>query len=307
MPEEKLRKQGDKKSKKKCPICSKHRPLEKHLYELSVYCIYLGNTVKYKKRDVHTETIGKWLHLASLLEKVEINAWSFNCSDAFYCDAAADHLDRDSEHFTKFSTSLTRFVFVCHALEETYRFIVQKYDDLPKVKKLSDKKRLKEPSMKAAFLVDECNAQDLPKDLMHVVGSFDRGYEIYKKNFSPHMSGMENITPANFSYGLHLTRNLRNHIAHGIFPLLDNPYDSGDDSHMAEILTYLLGRACRIAALYIQMLLVRYSDGFLSDEYAQVREARGAEFKRFLRNCTSEYAKSLHSTGKFEFENWIGN
>jgi hypothetical protein len=300
-----------KKGTKECPICSKLRPLTKHLYELSEYCIYLGNTAEYKKDDntriVHTKTIGDWLLLASQLEKVEINFWKYAAGDAYYCGSAADYYDRTSNHFTAFSTDLTRFIFICNALEETYRFVAYHYDSLPEIKQLSQKKRLKEPSMKACFLLDQCTELEIPKNLRHIVSSFDKAYEFYKKGVSPQMSGMEKVKMTDLSYGLHLVRNLRNHIVHGVFPLLDNPEDVGDNSGRHHLLVYMLRQGARVSALYIQMLVVRYGIDFLSWEYDQVKGARGAVFKRFLRNCTPEYAKSLHFQGRFEFENWIGN
>ena len=73
---------------------------------------------------------------------------------------------------------------------------------------------------------------------------------------------------------------------------------------VSSLLNYLLKSASRVSLLYIQMFLFQYGAGFKSYEYEQISGACGEEFERFLKNCTPQYAKSLHFTQDFEFENW---
>lgn len=258
-----------------------------------------------QQRQVTTEAIGNWLRLASQLDEVKIDAWKFAGSDGFYCESAADRYDSDTSHYTEFSTELTRFIFICNALEEIYRFFVQNYDLLPNVQRMAENKRLREPSMKAAFLIDLCHDKDLPLNFSHYVARLDKAYAFYRKKFSPHMTGMEGVKPDNVSYGLHLVRNLRNHVAHGVFPLIENPEYDGDDERTRPWLIELLKQACRVSALNIQLLLTKHHTGFNSYEYDQVIGAVGGMFKRFLKNCTPKYGRSLHTKARFSFENWI--
>lgn len=295
------------KSKKECKFCSKLRPLSKHLYELAEYCTYLDNTVIFKNQDPNTKVrsvvIGDWLKLSSQLEKVKINTWKFADDSALYCRPIADQHDSDSEHFSRYSTVLTKFLFVCNSLEETYRFVAANYDELPEIIKLSADKRLRTPSMKASYLVDRMKEAELPTDHDHFIGTFVSRFKPYKEKYSPEMSGMDRVKQTDLSYGLHLVRNLRNHVAHGVFPLVDNPeYYMGEEG-LIEYLAQLLLHACRVSGIYIQMLISKYNSGFQSQEYQSVEGADDDESEYFLRNCTVDYGLKLHMLGEFSFEN----
>ena len=79
-----------------CPICSVTRGLSEHLIEVALAADYLGNKSTYASEHgtatIRTQTIADWLKLAAQLEKVEVNTWKFESSDAgFYCGTAADN------------------------------------------------------------------------------------------------------------------------------------------------------------------------------------------------------------------------
>ena len=99
---------------------------------MAEFCMYLDNTATFNDRDgchqVHTVVIGNWLRLASQLAKVEINSWKYIKDYEYLCTPATDYNDSNSRHFTEYTTALTRFIFVCNALEETYRFVFHNYD-----------------------------------------------------------------------------------------------------------------------------------------------------------------------------------
>ena len=80
-----------------CPICSKTREVSEHLIEVGLAASFLGNTSTYESEHgtvtIRTETIGDWFKLAAQLEKVEVNTWKFESSDAgYYCGTAADYI-----------------------------------------------------------------------------------------------------------------------------------------------------------------------------------------------------------------------
>lgn len=295
------------KQTKKCEVCCNLRPLSSHLYELSEYCNYLNNIKAFKDKDSNTNVssviIGDWLKLASQLEKVEINTWKFADDSGFCCGTMADRQDSDSKHFSDYSTVLIKFIFVCNSLEETYRFVASNYDELPEIKKIPENRRFQKPSMKAAYLVDKMRPAELPTDFDHFFDKFLRFFELYQDRYSPEMSGMQKVKKTDISFGLHLVRNLRNHVAHGVFPLIDNPeYYFGDEGLKEYLMKLLLG-ASRIGGNYIQMLMSKFNSGFQSAEYQHADDTDEDDSEYFLRNCTVDYGLRLHKIGEFSFEN----
>jgi len=143
-----------------CSICAETRGLAEHLIEVALAADYLGNTSNYKSElgvaKVKTETIGDWLRLAAQLEKVEVNTWKFESSDAgLYCGTVADNIDAHAEHYTTHATALTRFMFVCNGLEEAYRFIDHLYGPLSARKGVAKGKLKKASSLRAVALLDD--------------------------------------------------------------------------------------------------------------------------------------------------------
>jgi hypothetical protein len=253
-------------------------------------------------RTVKTSSIGAWLELASRLERVTIDAWRFDTHDDFECRPAAEQKDSDSAHLTRYSTALTRFIFVANALEETYRFIDayctrsnEKYAFLQSLK-------LRSPSIKSAILIDKIPREKWPENLEHLSGNFSREFKHYLSFYKIEISGMGHTAESEPSYALHLIRNLRNHVAHGAFPIAPNPeYDWMININKGNVFQ-ILNKACRLASIYIQMLICEFNVGFCSGEYLSFDGSGGEEFEYFLENCNFHYVRNLHIEQDFSFE-----
>lgn len=286
----------------KCAYCGELRPLSLHLHELGLACEYLGNTVVYvdgeSKRDVRSTTVADWLKLASQLEVVKVDAWKFE-HDSFCCGTVAHRVSSDSEHYSIYATALTRFIFVTSALEETYRFVDGHFKAFADANAIPEKSRPRSCSIKAALLVDAIPEKKWPMHLAHLVQNFRSLFERYRLTQNGELSGMQFTDVRKPSYAMHLVRNLRNHVAHGVFPLIPNPdYTWGDEiDHRA--LLQLLKHACRLSALYIQMLMERFNTGFLSSGYKYCEGDTDPEFEYFIANCNADYILRLHLRGSF--------
>jgi hypothetical protein len=285
-----------------CPICSETRGLAEHLIEVGLAADYLGNTSTYRSEHgvakIKTETIGDWLRLAAQLQTVEVDTWKFESLDAgLYCGTVADNIDAHAAHYTIHATALTRFMFVCNGLEEAYRFIDHLYDPLS-----FRKGQLKRTSsLRAVVLLDELFEREgtsaAPRDFEHHCGNFIGLFERYRVEHNASVSGIDPGAESRLTYALQLVRNLRNHVAHGTFPL-GPPADYGgyEDS---ERLVLMLRHACRVSALYIQIILRWFSGGFESYDYDAILNAHGEEFDRFIEKCSLEYVKNLHTKTTF--------
>ncbi|MBW3529035.1 hypothetical protein KO533_21040 [Shewanella sp. NKUCC05_KAH] len=289
----------------KCPICIKNKPLESHLFELSELCRYLGNSVEFTQhgsvRIVKTSVIGDWLKLASHLKKVDMEWWRYRdeMSDV-YCPSDVDDDALDKEHFTEFSTALTRFMYVTNAMDEAYRFIDKEYHSLDTVVNMPKDKRLREPSMRAIVVIDLIHKESLPENFFHIMKNLEITFGKYIKHFSLKVNGINDIKETDNSAGLHFIRNLRNHIAHGVFPVIDNPEYKGGEDKKRNLLN-LLFHACRASAIYIQTILFSFNEGFQSQDYFDMKDVWDEEGDYFESNCKIELAKSLHLNGTFSF------
>jgi hypothetical protein len=88
---------------------------------------------------------------------------------------------------------------------------------------------------------------DIELSIWHLVGGIDAGAE------------------SRFAYALKLVRNLRNHVAHGTFPLGQHA-DCGGYEDSKE-LVLMLRHACRVSTLYMQIILRWFSAGIESYAY----------------------------------------
>ena len=289
-----------------CPICSVTRELSEHLIEVALAADYLGNKSTYASEHgtttIRTHTIGDWLKLAAQLEKVEVNTWKFESSDAvFYCGTAADNIDAHSKHYTTHATALTRFVFVCNGLEEAYRFIDHLYPPLSDRKGVAKKDLKRTSSLRAVALLDDLFEREgtsaMPRDFQHHCGNFIKLFGRYEAEHNAGVGGLDADADKRPTYALQLVRNLRNHVAHGTFPL-GPPADYGgyDDS---EALVLMLRHACRVSALYVQIILRWFGDGFQSDDYNSVLNGNAKTIERFFDNCTLDYIQNLHVKSDF--------
>jgi len=289
-----------------CSICSVARVLSEHLIEVGLAASYLGNNSTYTSEHgtatIQTKTIGDWLQLAAQLENVEVNTWKFESSDApLYCETWADNIDDHSKHYTKHATALTRFIFVCNALEEAYRFIDHLYSPMAARKGIAKGRLKKTSSLRAVVLLDDLveriGAAAIPRSFEHHCGNFIRLFNRYKAEHSASVGGIDAGAEKLPTYALQLVRNLRNHVAHGTFPL-GPPQDYGgyEDS---EELVLMLRHACRVSALYTQIILRWFSTGFESWDYNSIRNAHSKGFENFLEKCTLEYILDLHLKSDF--------
>lgn len=288
-----------------CPICSKTRRVSEHLIEASLAATYLANTSIFESEHgtatIRTQTIGDWFRLAAQLEKVEVNTWKFESSDAgFYCGTVADNIDAHSEHYTNHATALTRFVFVCNGLEEAYRFIDHLYAPLAAAKGVAKKDLRRTSSMRAVALLDDLFEQKglacAPRDFEHHCGNFIGLFNRYKAEHKASVGGVEAGAEKLPTFALQLVRNLRNHVAHGTFPL-GPPADYGGYEDSEELIL-MLRHACRVAALYTQIFFRWFGHGFQSHDYHSMRDY-GKEFERFRERCTLEYVLNLHLQSDF--------
>ncbi|ATZ95764.1 hypothetical protein [Dickeya fangzhongdai] len=288
-----------------CPVCSFTRKLSQHLIEVGLAASFLGNKSIYESEHgtttIRTNTIGDWFALAARLEKVEVNTWKFESSDAsFYCGTVADNIDAHSKHYTNYATALTRFVFVCNGLEEAYRFIDHLYAPLSVARGVAKKDLKRTSSMRAVALLDDLfermGALAAPNDFEHHCRNFINLFNRYKAEHNASVGGIEVGAEVFPTFALQLVRNLRNHVAHGAFPLAP-PVDYGgyEDS---EELVLMLKHACRVVALYIQIILRWFSPGFESYDYNSM-VGYGKEFDRFKERCTLEYILDLHRQSDF--------
>lgn len=278
-----------------CPICSETRGLAEHLIEVALAADYLGNTSTYESEHgtttIKTKTIGDWLKLAAQLEKVEVNTWKFESSDAGYCGTAADNIDAHAEHYTIHATALTRFMFVCNGLEEAYRFIDHLYGPLSVRIGIAKGQLKKTSSLRAVALLDDLFEREgssaAPREFEHHCGNFTRLFDRYRAAHNLSVGGVDSGAEVRSTYALQLVRNLRNHVAHGTFPI-GPPVDYGgfEDSEDLEL---MLRHACRVSGLYIQIILRWFSPGFESPDYRAIQNGIGKEFDRFIERCTLEH------------------
>lgn len=300
---------GDSKFKtsQPCSICSATRGLAEHLTEVALAASYLGNKSAYESEHgtvtIKTETIGDWLRLAAQLQTVEVDAWKLEPSvgAAFYCEPVAGNLNDHSKHYTTHATALTRFMFVCNGLEEAYRFIDHLYGPLTAHKSITKGRLKRTSSLRAVVLLDDLfereGASAAPQDFEHHCRNFIGFFNQYKAEHNTAVGGIDAGADKQLTYALQLVRNLRNHVAHGAFPL-GPPADYGgyEDS---EELVLMLRHACRVSALYIQIILRWFSPGFESYDYNSMRDGHGEEFDQFVERCTLEYVQNLHLKGTF--------
>lgn len=290
-----------------CRICAAARGLSEHLTEVAFAAQYLGNTSPYESEHgttkIRTETIGAWLRLAAQLKTVEIDPWKFEptAGDAFYCEPVADSIRDHGQHYTTHATALTRFVFVCNGLEEAYRFLDHLYGPMAVRKGIAKRDLKRTSSMRAVALLDDLfereGAGAVPRDFDHHCGNFIELFRLYETEHDAAVGGIEAGAEKLPTFALQLVRNLRNHVAHGTFPL-GPPADYGGNEDSKE-LALMLRHACRVASLYMQIMLRWFSPGFESYDYKAMQGANGKEFDRFIKRCSLAYVLDLHLKGDF--------
>jgi len=246
--------------------------------------------------EADTVNIAKWLRLASQIESVEMNAFRYEEAQ-LWCRPVAEELDSNANHHTAIITPLTRFIFIANALEETYRFASSLYEHHYQLIKMNQPKLLRKRnySAQAHWLLDEIFSKvDVPIHYEHKVDNFLSIIRLYQSSFSVTFD-VDLINCGSLSYGLSLVRNIRNHIAHAVFPIIENPEYTFDFSNpkTKRLILNLLSHASRIAAMNIQILLGVTNDGFESDGYAHL--CSEPDYGDKLQSlCSLGYLNNLH-------------
>lgn len=294
-----------------CPICGLFRELPLHLHELAIYCELLNDenfVYKLDKNEVEkcgtarTTSIAKWLRLASQLESVKMNTFRYEEAH-IYCEPVADELSSNAKHDSSIATQITRFMFISNALEEAYRLTSHLYEkEYSNLLNLGKKpKRQRNYSAQSAWLFDEIfTSSDLPENYFHKVDGLIEISKHYKNIFKVSFD-MDLTDTKTASRGFSAVRIIRNHIAHAVFPIVENPeftWEFDDPINKKLILTLLL-RASRLAAMNIQVILGFSFKEFKSDGYGYFSEDpdTGEEFKEVF-NCGS-YLNHLHINQDF--------
>ncbi len=293
-----------------CQICKSFRELTLHLHEIYKFCELLDEqktVYKLVKKEIvecsvaKTQNIAKWLRLASQLESVEMNTFRYEESH-FYCEPVVDKLNSNANYDSSLATQITRFVFISNALEEAYRLSSQVYEEhISKLKKTGNKiERQRSYSTQSAWLLDNIFAsQELPKYYSHKVDGLNEVSKMYKDIFKVNFD-IELEKNNKKSLGFSLVRNIRNHIAHAVFPIIENPEFTREfnDPRSKKLVLSLLLRASRLAAMNIQVIIGFVCDQFKSDDYIYLSKDPdvGDIFKK---NCTLRYSDNLHIKQEF--------
>ncbi|MCP5769809.1 hypothetical protein [Klebsiella pneumoniae] len=245
---------------KKCPQCEKLSRLDDHLYELSIACEYFTS-----RRYNNFSNISEWLKLSSFLDEVRIKPEKYAGSDLIWCRPAADAYEAERIHYSKYSTALTRFLYVSNALEETYRFVSTYYK--PSSKEIKNKREFAE-SKKSVLLFEKIDDNNLPEGFHHYCENLFIKFDRYIQEYNPKISTIKDYPKNHKCHGLHIVRNLRNFIAHGTIPinLIPEYYGSAEMWH---VLYSLLFSATRVTALYIQAFLLEFAEEFDFYNYLQ--------------------------------------
>lgn len=296
--------------KQECKKCKEFRELPLHLHELYMFCELLENehtVYKYSQKclrnegSAHTISIAKWLSLASQIMSIEMNPFRYEEAH-LWCEPVAEKLDSDANHHTAIITPLTQFIYISNALEETYRFMSSLYEihyerikiDVPKLE------RKRDYSAQASWLLDEVfSKNEMPTHYNHKVDNFLSLVKRYQSNFNVTFD-VELKNDGKVSYGLSLVRNIRNQIAHAIFPIIENPEYTFEfsNSQTKRLILNLLGHASRVATMNIQILLSISNDGFKSVGYSYLFD--DSDYGDRLESLfTLDYLNTLHIQQEF--------
>ncbi|WP_145987705.1 MULTISPECIES: hypothetical protein [unclassified Pseudoalteromonas] len=277
-----------------------------------MFCELLDNTnivYKYSKKfkgfvpegEATTINIAKWLRLASQIDSVELNPFRYKEAH-FWCESAGDELDSDAGHHKAIITPITQFMFIANALEETYRFISSRYEHHYKSAIIRKPKleRKRNYSAQAHWLLDEIYPDiEVPEMYKHKVDSFTSLAKSYQKQFNVSFDFDLENNPE-LSHGLSIVRNIRNHIAHAVFPIIENPEYTLEFSNpkSKRLILNLLAHASRVAAMNIQMMLSVSNSGFNSAGYSYL--CSDPDYGNKLESlCTLNYLKKLHIKQEF--------
>ncbi|EPR0412676.1 hypothetical protein ACUZIR_003044 [Enterobacter asburiae] len=244
--------------KKECPICSSLSELSKHAHEVYYFSsFFIGSA------DIKIRAISEWIRLSSMLENVEISPWKHDRQSIFMCEPAVEALDSEGKHYSLYATELTRFFYTINALEETYRFVSQYYNERLNKRFKND---IRDESVKAIILFESMEKLHIPKHMPHINDNLRISFEKYCSTYNKNLNNSFKYETNHKCYGLNLVRNLRNHLAHGVIPININPnYNSTFEQWLD--LYHLIRKATRVSLLYIQAFLSKYGSIFDTEIY----------------------------------------
>ncbi len=294
--------------KKTCALCPALRGLSLHLYELALYCDYLDNlrTTYVRKKGIlipdqeaQTATAAGWLRLASQVQRVDLDTYRFQAAQ-LYCEPVDELLRSDAEHHSAITTPLTKFIFFCNALEEIFRFVSPTYETAfdNSARHGGKQEYLRSHSMQAALLLDHSGHTDIPYDYGHLVENLSKITKIYLDQTGGTMD-TAGKTVQDLCFGIQLIRNVRNQVAHGVFPLLENPEYSTRSNHFQVRNTInLLNQCTRVGAISIQMILNIDNDGFQAQVYGDAsNDPETGNY--FATQMHGGYLMTLHRSQEF--------
>lgn len=278
-----------------CPICKKSRHLRLHAYELSEFCFYLDNTSIYEKNNrrtnqkvsvtAETDVVGKWLRLGADLNSIDVAFESHQSISAFACDTHYEMLEDESRLISEYSTAITRFIYVCNAMEELYRFVERHYSG----------GNLNDASVKCCKILSNLKTSSYPNNFSHFCNNFDIKFKRFINR-----NGIDlNEEESGVGRYLHSVRELRNLMLHGKFPLsvaYDIPQDSNSSSF--EMIT-LLNSAIRVQLLVTQALLFEFNNGINSRKYHDLNIMIQEEQDSDLSSFGVDYLRHLHEESDF--------
>jgi hypothetical protein len=282
---------------KKCSICESLLPLDEHLEELALFCIFVGEVNDYDFKDekvsVSINKVGEWLKLAADLKSVEISPGGFTSVNDFYCETRMEVLDEDSRNYSQLSLKLTKYIFAAQAFENMQKFLNGIAIERG-AKKRSHTLRCEE-------LFDTLNNNQLPVDFHHHATNFTNRFESYREHYKPSFNNELKLNHQSNAYAHCLLRNLRNYVSHGSFPL---EYGlGGNDVFVIKKLSSLLTTAIRLYGIYIQAGISNFCRGMTSDLYESRKERceedinddyDEGECVYFLENFNLQLARKLH-------------
>lgn len=270
------------------------RQLDDHLYELAKISELLRNRQVFgqgdEERVIDTYDISRWLLLSAQLESVDIDTWKYAGSDGTWCRPAAEMYDSDSKHFSNYCTYLMKFMYAYNFLEELFKYLQIQTNECPATLKL------RSHSLKVGKLLEFNSDLVLPINCKHFFDSFTQTVKVYKKSFN---KGFDlKVEDSSISFALDNLRTLRNQIAHGIFPIADNPEYGDYNSKEMFLLCTLLTKATRAIGLYTQIIYLNYNQGFNACSPEFIDTLKNHEVDSFL----YEHLKSLHTQTEFGFK-----
>jgi hypothetical protein len=152
--------------------------------------------------------------------------------------------------------------------------------------------------MQAAVFLDQSVNASIPIDYKHLVENLSKIVRIYLDQTGGILDTAGKM-PQDLSYGMQLVRNVRNQVAHGVFPLLKNPNYSWSSNHLRVRNTInLLNQCTRVGALTIQVMLNMDNDGFQAQIYDDASDdpETGTYFSAQMH---AAYLISLHRSQEF--------